>query len=231
MGPLLILLGACSLGQADDATYMGRRLAPTMHYLGAQWLMRQTRESEEDPAALLDALQLSPGDTACDVGAGSGYHTLRMASLVGEAGHVYAVDIQPEMLELLQHSARAAGLDNVRAVHNTQSDTGLDPSTCDVILLVDVYHEFSQPAAMLQSMRDALKPSGVIALVEFRAEDPRVPIKELHKMSKAQIMKELPPSGLKLVREVNTLPWQHVMFFQRDDGPSTAIVPSQWGDG
>ena len=223
---LLTLLGACALGQAEEVTYMGRRLAPTMHYLGADWLMRETRESEEAPAALLDALQLSPGDVACDVGAGSGYHTLRMAPRVGERGRVYAVDIQPEMLDRLQHSARTAGLDNVQAVQNTQTDTGLDPGTCDVILLVDVYHEFSHPAEMLQSMRGALKPDGVIALVEFRAEDPRVPIKPLHKMSKAQIMRELPPSGLKLVREVNTLPWQHVMFFQRDDGPDSPIVPA-----
>ncbi len=227
MGLLLTLLGACSLGQAEETTYMGRRLAPTMHYLGAEWLMRETRESEEAPAALLDALQLSPGEVACDVGAGSGYHTLRMAPRVGETGQVYAVDIQPEMLDMLQQRARDAGLGNVRAVLNTQADTGLDPGTCDVILLVDVYHEFSQPAEMLQSMRRALKPDGVIALVEFRAEDPRVPIKPLHKMSKAQIMKELPPGGLKLVREVNTLPWQHVMFFQRDDGPDRPIVPAQ----
>ena len=227
MGLLLTLLWACSLGQAEDTTYMGRRLAPTMHYRGAEWLMRETRESEEAPAALLDALQLSPGEVACDVGAGSGYHTLQMAPRVGEAGQIYAIDIQPEMLDLLQQGARDAGLGNVQAVLNTQTDTGLDPGTCDVILLVDVYHEFSQPAEMLQSMRRALKPDGVIALVEFRAEDPQVPIKPLHKMSKAQIMKELPPSGLKLVREVNTLPWQHVMFFQRDDGPDRQIVPAQ----
>jgi ubiquinone/menaquinone biosynthesis C-methylase UbiE len=226
MSLLLTLLGSCSFGQAEESTYMGRSLAPTMHYLGAEWLMRQTRESEENPAALLDALQLSPGDVACDVGSGSGYHTLRMAPRVGESGRVYAIDIQPEMLDMLQESAREAGLMNVQAVQNTQTETGLDPGTCDVILLVDVYHELSQPAEMLKDMRAALKPNGVIALVEFRAEDPRVPIKPLHKMSKAQIMKELPPSGLKLVREVNTLPWQHVMFFQRDDGPARPISPA-----
>ena len=223
---LLTLLCAGSLGLAGEpVTYMGRRLAPTMHYLGAEWLMRETRESEEAASALIDALQLSPGDVACDVGAGSGYHTLRMAPLVGENGQVYAVDIQPEMLDMLQQNARAESLDNVLAVQNTQIDTGLDPSTCDVILLVDVYHEFSHPVEMLQSMRTALKPDGVIALVEFRAEDPQVPIKPLHKMSKAQIMRELPANGLKLVREVNSLPWQHVMFFQRDDGPDSPIAP------
>lgn len=226
MRQLLTLLVACSLGLAEETdTYMGRPIAQTMHHQGAPWLMRETREAEEDPAALLEALQLSAGDVACDVGAGSGYHTLRMARLVGDQGTVYAADIQPQMLDMLQASARAAGLTNIRAVHNTQADAGLEPGSCDVILLVDVYHEFAQPAQMLQSMRAALKPDGVIALVEFRAEDPRIPIKPLHKMSKAQILRELPANGLKLVREVNSLPWQHVMFFQRDDGPDATIAP------
>jgi len=219
------LLLLCAPVQADEA-YMGRRLAPTMHHLGADWLTRQTREAEEDPSALIASLGLSPGDVACDVGAGSGYHTLRMAQVVGAAGRVYAADIQPEMLDMLQRRAGAAGLENVSAVQNTQSDTGLEPETCDIVLLVDVYHEFSQPEAMLRSMRAALKPGGAIVLVEFRAEDPRIPVKALHKMSKAQIMRELPANGLKLVREVNSLPWQHVMFFQRDDGPAPAIQPA-----
>jgi ubiquinone/menaquinone biosynthesis C-methylase UbiE len=216
MGLTPLLLLACSLGLANEI-YMGRRLAPTMHHLGADWLMRETRAAEEDPDALLAALALSEGDVACDVGAGSGYHSLRMARAVGATGLVYAVDIQPEMLDKLQANATAAGLTNIRAVLNDQSDVGLDPGVCDIILLVDVYHELSQPAVMLASMRQALKPDGTIVLVEFRAEDKRIPIKPLHKMSKEQIMRELPPAGLALVRSVDTLPWQHVLFFQRDD--------------
>lgn len=219
MGILFIWLLSSAHG-AD--TYMGRELAPTMHWLGADWLMRSTRADEENPAALLSALQLTPDDVVCDVGAGSGYHTLLIAPQVST---VYAVDIQTEMLDRLQVEAQSAGIGNILAVQNTISETGLDPGSCDTILLVDVYHEFSEPVAMLQSLRQALRPGGEIALVEFRAEDPKIPIQPLHKMSKGQIMRELPANGLKLVREVNTLPWQHVMFFQRDDSERPAITP------
>ncbi|MFT5684631.1 MAG: ubiquinone/menaquinone biosynthesis C-methylase UbiE [Myxococcota bacterium] len=224
---MLLLSLLSTLACAAD-THMGRSLAPTMHHLGAPWLERNTRQNEEDPAALIDGLELAEGMVACDIGAGSGYHALRMSRRVGDSGTVYAIDIQPEMLALVQAGAERSGMTNVETVQNSQTQTGLPPESCDVILLVDVYHELSEPSAMLESMLQALRVDGALVIVEFRAEDPRVPIKPLHKMSKAQVMKELTASGYKLVSELNTLPWQHAMFFQRADGPDPAIEPAPW---
>ena len=197
--------------------YMGREIAATMHYLGAPWLIRESREREEDCATMLAELQLKPGMVVCDMGCGNGFYSLRMATEVGETGRVLAVDIQPEMLRLLQERAKEAGFENIEPIHGTLIDPRLPAGGVDLILCVDVYHEFSHPEHMLAAMRRALKPNGVIVLVEFRSEDPKVPIKRLHKMSKAQIMKELPPNGFKLVREFDELPWQHMMFFSRAD--------------
>ena len=158
-------------------------------------------------------LGLSPGDVACDIGAGNGYHSLKMARAVGPSGKVLAVDIQPQMLDLLDARAREAGVTNVQRVLSAQTDPKLPDGACDLILLVDVYHELEDPAAMLGHLRRALSPKGRIALLEFRAEDPNVPIKELHKMSKAQILREYEANGLKLSAEFDGLPWQHLMFF------------------
>ena len=187
-----------------------------MHFLGAPWLTRESRDREEDCKTMLAALNVKPGDTVCDLGCGNGFYTLKLAKLVGRKGRVFAVDIQREMLGLLKDRAAEEKIDNIEPVLGTLVDPKLPEGSVDLVLLVDVYHEFSHPEQMLAAMRKSLKPTGRVALVEFRAEDPDVPIKPLHKMSKAQIMKEFPPNGFKLVEEFDKLPWQHLMFFQRD---------------
>lgn len=199
-------------------SYMGRRIANTMSYQGARWLIRKNRQEEEDCALLLKELKLKPGMTVCDMGCGNGFYALQMAKLVGEKGRVLAVDIQPEMLRLLQARAGEQEIDNVTEILSTVADPKLPKNKVDLILCVDVYHEFSHPEHMLQAMRDSLSKNGVIALAEYREEDPTVPILPLHKMSKKQILKEYQKNGLKLVREFDGLPWQHLMFFGRDDG-------------
>lgn len=196
--------------------YKGRVIAPTMTYHGAGWLTRDSREQEEHCRTLLEALDVKPGDTVCDMGCGNGFYSLEMAPLVGEKGRVLAVDVQPEMLHLLKLRAKKVGVTNIEPVQGTLADPKLPEGEVDLLLLVDVYHEFSHPEQMLASMRQALKPHGRLALVEFRLEDPSVPIKLEHKMSKEQIMKELPPNGFKLVEEFDKLPWQHLMFFEPD---------------
>ena len=198
------------------AEYRGREIAQTMHFLGAPWLTRESRDREEDCKTMLAALGIRPGDTVCDLGCGNGFYTLKLAQLVGEKGRVLAVDIQREMLGLLKDRAAAEKVTNVETVLGTVVDPKLPANSVDLVLLVDVYHEFSHPEQMLAAIRRSLKPKGRVALVEFRAEDPAVPIKPLHKMSKAQILKEFPPNGFKLVEEFDKLPWQHVMFFERD---------------
>lgn len=199
--------------------FMGRRIAHTMHWIAADWLTRTTREREEGASLLIAELKkkVTPGMTVCDLGCGNGYYTLELAQMVGEKGKVYGVDIQPEMLKMLGERAKKAGVKNIQPVHNTLLSTKLPDVSCDLVLLVDVYHEFSHPQQMLDSIRKSLKPGGLAVLVEFRAEDDKVPIKEDHKMSKEQVLKEWPPSGFKLVEEFDKLPWQHVMYFQRDD--------------
>ena len=154
----------------------------------------------------------------CDMGSGNGFYSLQMAKEVGETGRVLAVDIQQEMLRLLQARADEAEIENIEPILGTLTDPKLPKGQVDLILCVDVYHEFSHPEHMLAAMRESLKPDGVVVLVEFRIEDPKVPIKILHKMSKDQINKELPPNGFRLVREYDELPWQHMMFFGRVGG-------------
>jgi ubiquinone/menaquinone biosynthesis C-methylase UbiE len=189
-----------------------------MHYLGAPWLTRESRQREEDCTTLLKALKVEAGQTVCDLGCGNGFYTLPLAKLVGEKGAVLAVDIQPEMLRLLEDRAKKEKVSNVRTILGTLVDPRLEPASLDLILLVDVYHEFSHPEHMLRAMHKALKPKGRMALVEFRAEDPKVPIKPLHKMSKEQILKEIPPNGFRLVEQFDKLPWQHLMFFEKEEG-------------
>ena len=199
-------------------TYMGRQIAQTMHWRGAEWLMRATRENEEHTAKLLDALGLESGMTVCDLGCGNGYHTLPMAERVGAAGRVLAVEIQPQMLAMLARRQSRAGIDNIERILGTLTDPKLPPLACDLVLMVDVYHEFSHPGAMLARIREALRPGGVVVLVEFRAEDPDVPIKPRHKMSKAQMHKEMTANGFRVAREHDELPWQHVVFYAARDG-------------
>ena len=197
--------------------YKGREIAQTMHFAGAPWLTRDSRDREEDCNTLLKALKLQPGMTICDMGCGNGFYTLRVAKQIGPTGKVLAVDIQPEMLTLLRERAAAEKVQNVQPILGSVIDPELPEASCDLILCVDVYHEFSHPEHMLKAMRTALKPDGKLVLVEFRMEDHRVPIKIEHKMSKEQILKELPPNGFKLVEQFDGLPWQHVMWFGRDD--------------
>lgn len=206
--------------------YLGRTLAEPMSHLGAAWLVRAERDLEENASRAFKQLGLKPGMKVCDLGCGNGYWTLPIARDLGAEGTVYAVDIQVEMLQQLK--ARVAGrqLTNVKPILGDVDNPRLpDGVKQDLILLVDVYHEFSHPESMLWEMRRSLAPEGVIALLEYREEDPNVPIKPLHKMSKAQIMKEYQANGFKLVREYNELPWQHLMFFARDDSPLAEIRP------
>lgn len=194
--------------------YKGREIADAMHYSGASWLVRESREREEECTTMLKALHVKPGQTVCDMGCGNGFYTLKLAKLVGEKGQVLAVDIQPEMLSLLNERAKEEKLANIKPILGTPVDPNLPERKIDLILCVDVYHEFSNPEEMLAVMRKSLKPEGRIALVEFRAEDPKVPIKPLHKMTKEQILKEWPANGFRLVEQFDKLPWQHLMFFE-----------------
>jgi ubiquinone/menaquinone biosynthesis C-methylase UbiE len=187
-----------------------------MHYDGAGWLVRESRDREEDTRTLLTALHIKPGQTVCDLGCGNGFYTLRMAKRVGDQGTVYAVDIQPEMLHMLDARAKGVGLKNIKPLLGNRVDPMLPAAQVDMVLLVDVYHELSNPEEMLHSIRASLKAEGRLVLAEFRLEDPQVPIKLLHKMSKEQILKEILPAGFRLAEQFDDLPWQHLMFFQPD---------------
>ena len=200
--------------------YKGRQIANTMHFSGAGWLTREDRSREEDCDTMLQALQLKPGMTVADIGCGNGFYSIPIAKIVGEQGRVLAVDIQPEMLRLLEDRGKDEELSNLELIHSTPIDPGLPKAAVDVVLCVDVYHEFSHPEQMLAAIRQSLKPNGVLVLAEFREEDPAVPIKPLHKMSKQQVLKELVPNGFRLVREFDKLPWQHLMFFGNDKSAS-----------
>jgi ubiquinone/menaquinone biosynthesis C-methylase UbiE len=206
--------------------HMGREISTTMHYLGAPWLVRESREREEDCTTMLRQLDIEPGQTVADLGCGNGFYTLKLARMVGPKGKVYAVDIQPQMLILLMRRAEKAGLENIVPVLGSVVDPGLPEEQIDLILLVDAYHEFSPPEEMLARMRASLKPAGRVALAEFRAEDPEVPIKPLHKMSKRQILKEWRAGGFRPVGQFDELPWQHLMFFARDDVPAEQARPA-----
>lgn len=209
------LTASSNTAAAGDPTgfYLGRQIAPTMSHEGADWLIRPEREAEESSARMLKELKLEPGMTACDFGAGNGFHTLVMAKSVAPKGRAVAIDIQPEMLDLLRARAKTAAVSNVDTILSTATDPKLPPATCDLILLADVYHELDDPARVLGHLKRALRPKGVVALLEFRSEDPKVPIKPEHKMSRAQIMKELEANGFVLARSFDELPWQHLMFF------------------
>ena len=193
----------------------GRRYAQTMSYLGADWLDRAERVQEENPDAALDALKLAPGSTVADVGAGSGYITVKMASRVGPAGVVYANDIQPQMLNLLRQRLDREKISNVRLVLGTLDDPKLPAGEIDLILMVDVYHEFSQPQGMLRRMRDSLKPGGRLVLLEYRKEDPTIPIRPDHKMSVAEAKMEVEAEGFTLSTVDERLPWQHILVFTK----------------
>lgn len=198
--------------------YLGRTIAQTMHWSGGAWLIRNKREREEASTLMREKLELKPGMTVCDLGCGNGYHTLPMAQAVAPNGKIYGSDVQPEMLKMLEDRAKAAGVTNIIPVLGLYHDARLPENTFDLILLVDVYHEFSHPVQMLAGIRKALKPDGQVVFVEFRSEDDSVPIKPEHKMSKAQLTKELQANDFKLTREFDGLPWQHMMWYGKEEG-------------
>lgn len=195
--------------------YMGRRVAQAMSFHGANWLIRDTREQEERPSQVLPQLGLKPGMTVCDMGCGNGFYSIEMAKLIAP-GNVMAVDIQQEMLHLLKLRCDEAKIENVKPLLGTVVDPQLAENSIDLVLMVDVYHEFSHPEQMMAAVHKSLKPGGLIALLEYREEDPLVPIKPEHKMSKKQILKEYKANGFRLAKEYDELPWQHLMFFEVD---------------
>ncbi len=196
----------------------GRQIAGVMGVQGADWLYRPEREKEENPEGALDALGIRPGMVVADVGAGTGYMSLRLAKRVGPAGKVYANDLQPEMLRRLRENAIKAGLTNIETVQGEEADPKLPPGQMDLVLLVDVYHEFSKPREMIDKIREALKPDGRLVLLEYRKEDPSVPILPDHKMSVAEVKAELEPQGFVLSKVIETLPRQHILILTKAAG-------------
>jgi len=198
--------------------YMGREIAGVMGWQGASWLERDERQQEERGDVLLRELGLKPGMAVADIGAGTGYYARRMAPLVGSGnsgGVVYATDVQPEMMQMLADGARKAGLTNIKPVLGGLQSVNLPDNSIDLAIMVDVYHELEYPFEVVESLVRALKPGGRIAYVEYRLEDPRVPIKTAHKMSEAQVRKEAAAHALVWERTASTLPWQHVVIFRK----------------
>ncbi|HUJ50514.1 MAG TPA: class I SAM-dependent methyltransferase [Bryobacteraceae bacterium] len=211
---LALLLFLSPLAAQGVHPVTGRHIAGVMSAAGSDWLDRPEREEEEHPDQALQAIGIRRGMVVADVGAGSGVMTFKMAKLVGPSGKVYAVDIQPEMLEILQTRAQRDKVTNVQTVLDTVSDPKLPAGAIDLILLVDVYHEFSQPQAMLDHMREALKPNGRLVLLEYRKEDPTVPILPDHKMSVSEVKAEVEPEGFQFDQVIEVLPRQHIIIFR-----------------
>jgi FkbM family methyltransferase len=194
--------------------YMGRQIAQVMSHYGIDWLEREEREREENTSLLLKNLAVKPGMFIADIGAGSGYHSVLLSKMVGN-GKVFAIDVEPEMIAYLNKRIKHEKLSGIVPVLSTEQKVSLAENTIDMMLLVDVYHEFSYPYEMALSMRSALKPGGKLVLVEFRAEDPTVPIKTIHKMSEAQAIKEFKAAGFAFYKNIDNLPWQHCMVFTK----------------
>ena len=194
--------------------YMGRQIAQVMSHYGIDWLERDEREMEENTSLLLKNLAVKPGMVIADIGAGSGYHSALLSKMVG-TGKVLAVDVEPEMIAYLKERIKQEKLSHIVPVLSAEQELSLPVNSVDMMLLVDVYHEFSYPYEMAISMRTALKPGGKLVLVEFRSEDPAVPIKTIHKMSKAQAIKEFKAAGFTFDKNIDNLPWQHCMIFTK----------------
>jgi len=192
--------------------YMGREIAHVMGYQGIGWLERSEREKEENVSKLIQNLGIEPNDIIADIGAGSGYHVFRMAPLA-KKGMVYAVDIQNEMLMAIESKKEATKIRNIKTVLGTEKSIQLPNNSVDKILMVDVYHEFNFPREMIKSIKNALKANGKLFLIEYRGEDPKVPIKEIHKMTEKQAVREMEAAGFTLRENINNLPWQHCMVF------------------
>ena len=219
-----LLLGAApalaqysEIPRSDDGigkVYMGREIAHVMGHEGADWLERPERVSEEQPDRVVDAMQLKPTDVVADIGAGTGYFSIRIARKVPQ-GQVIGEDIQPEMIDLMKENIAKAGLSNVHPLLGTTEDPHLPPGSVDKVLMVDAYHEFDMPKEMMTGVVRGLKPDGQVVFVEYRGEDPAVPILPHHKMTVAQLSAEMGAVGLHLVRQYEELPWQHVLFYGR----------------
>jgi SAM-dependent methyltransferase len=195
--------------------YLGREIAHVMGPGGIPWLNRPERESEENPTKCIEALELKGGEVIADLGAGSGYYSFRLAPKVGQKGKILAVEIQDEMLAELKKRIEKEKIPNVETIKCTEKDPKLPEGSVDLVLMVDVYHELAFPYEVMMAIRKALKPDGRVVLVEYRKEDPKVPIKEVHKMSEEQIKKEMAVIGLSHVKTVGTLPWQHIAIFTK----------------
>jgi SAM-dependent methyltransferase len=193
----------------------GRVFALPMGVQGAAWLERREREEEENPDLAMRLIRVQRGQTVADLGAGSGYYTRRLAKAVGDTGRVYAVDIQQGMLDLLQANLAREKITNVVSVLGAPDDPRLPADSLDLVLMVDVYHEFGRPQTMLQRMKEALKTGGRLVLLEYRGEDPDVPIRPEHKMTKAQVKLELEHEGFTQQRIYDDLPWQHLFIFTK----------------
>jgi precorrin-6B methylase 2 len=213
---------AIALGFQGEHPVTGRKIAGVMGVQGADWLNRPEREQEENPEGALDALAIRAGMVVADVGAGTGYMSLRLAKRVGPSGKIYANDIQPEMLRRLRENAAKAGITNIETVQGEEADPKLPAGRMDLVLLVDVYHEFSKPRQMIDKIREALKPDGRLVLLEYRKEDPNVPIREEHKMTGAEVKAELEPQGFVLSQVIETLPRQHILILTKTAGAKAA---------
>ena len=192
----------------------GRVFAPVMGVAGAGWLERPEREGEEAPSKAIDLLELKPGMVVADIGAGSGYYSSRIAKRVGPNGHVYATDIQPGMIEILENRIKSEGLGNMTTILGGADDPKLPAGAIDLAIMVDVYHELQQPQVFLQRLKAAFKPNGRLVLLEFRKEDPKIPILEVHKMSVAEVKQEMEAEGYEIDKVVEGLPWQHLIVIK-----------------
>jgi SAM-dependent methyltransferase len=204
--------------------YMGREIAQVMGHESADWLERPERDSEEHTEVLIEQLQLKPGEVVADIGAGTGYFSRRLAGKVGPAGKVLAVDIQPEMLRLLTNRMAAIGLTNVVAILGTATDPKLPAASVDLVLMVDVYHEFDLPREIMEAICRSVRPGGRLVFVEYRGEDPAVPIKPLHKMTEMQVKREMSVFPLDWVQTIEVLPRQHIIIFRKPSAGSPAAV-------
>jgi ubiquinone/menaquinone biosynthesis C-methylase UbiE len=210
----MVVLVVAALSAQQRHPVSGRVIAPVMGVGGAAWLERPERDAEEATTLAVDALELTPGMVVADIGAGSGYYTVRMARKVGPTGKVFATDIQQGMLDILKRRLATERLENVVPTLGAPDDPRLAPGTLDLALMVDVYHELAAPQVFVRKLRDALKPGGRLVLIEFRKEDPRVPIQEAHKMSVAQVREELGADGYVIDRVIDVLPWQHIIVLK-----------------
>jgi SAM-dependent methyltransferase len=217
LAPWAALLAIVPLLAQSSHPVSGRKYAPVMGAAGADWLVRPERETEENPDLAVSLLKIRPGMVVADIGAGVGYYSLRFAARVGPQGKVFATDLQPEMLRLMRQRLEKNKIGNVEPVLGTETDCKLPEQSVDLAVLVDVYHEFSEPRQMLASLRRALKPDGRLVLLEFRKEDPTVPIREEHKMSVGVVKQELAADGFALDKLLTDLPWQHVFFFKKSE--------------